>query len=107
MNAGASWPRDYFSRLLPELRSRLAFLLAFLLALGLSIAWLVPTIRGKWLYGLSHPAQSVTYERARVVPARHVRNRAHGHKRQRAGASHHVSHIRGQQQQQRRRARAR
>ena len=34
VNGGASWPRDYFSRLLPEFRSRLAFLLAFLLALG-------------------------------------------------------------------------
>ena len=38
-------------------------------ALGVSLYWLIYTIQSKWLYGLAHPQQVVTFEKAKSLPA--------------------------------------
>jgi hypothetical protein len=67
-NAGGGI-RSFVHHLLPDTRSQLAFAVAFLAALGVSLYWLIYTIQSKWLYGLSHPQQIVSYEKVKSFPA--------------------------------------
>ena len=67
-NAGGGI-RSFIHHLLPDTRSQLAFAVAFLVALGVSLYWLIYTIQSKWLYGLSHPQQIVSYEKVKSFPA--------------------------------------
>lgn len=61
--------RAFVHHLLPDTRSQIAFAVAFLAALGVSLYWLIYTIQSKWLYGLSHPQQIVSYEKVKSFPA--------------------------------------
>lgn len=61
--------RSFVHRLLPDTRSQIAFGVAFLAALGVSLFWLIYTIQSKWLYGLAHPQQVVSFEKAKSLPA--------------------------------------
>ena len=53
----------------PDSRSRFAVVLAFLLALSVSIYWAYWTISQRWLYSNAHPVQSVSFERETSLPA--------------------------------------
>jgi hypothetical protein len=48
--------------LLPDTRSQVACVFTALLAIALSVYWLIFTIRQKWIYGQQHPQQLVSYE---------------------------------------------
>ena len=49
--------------------SRLAFVLAFLLALAVSCYWLQYTIVHRWQYSLDHPLQTISFETVDQLPA--------------------------------------
>lgn len=59
------WFLSHFS----DKHSRFAFVLAFLLALAVSIYWLQFTIVQRWKYSLDHPLQTVSFETVDQLPA--------------------------------------
>jgi hypothetical protein len=59
----------YLRRLLPDSGSKIAALITALLALSLSMYWLINTVQSKWIYGLSHPQQILSYETAASLPS--------------------------------------
>jgi hypothetical protein len=61
--------RRYLLKLLPDPRSQFACIVSAVVALGLSIYWLVNTVQSKWLYGYTHPLQIVSFEPALSLPS--------------------------------------
>jgi hypothetical protein len=59
----------YFRKLLPDRRSQFASILVALLALAVTSYWLVSTVRDKWMEGISHPQQVVSFEAASSLPS--------------------------------------
>lgn len=53
----------WYASHLPNPHSRIAFALSFLLALALSLWWLISTVRSKWLQDIAHPVQAVSWDR--------------------------------------------
>jgi hypothetical protein len=59
----------YVRKLLPDPRSRVASIFVAIIALALSLYWLVSTTRSKWLYGIAHPQQLVSYDSVASLPS--------------------------------------
>lgn len=53
----------WYASHLPNPHSRVAFALSFVLALALSLWWLISTVRSKWLQDIAHPVQAVSWDR--------------------------------------------
>ena len=54
---------QWYASHLPHPHSRVAFAVSFLLALALSLWWLISTVRSKWLADIAHPVQAVSWDR--------------------------------------------
>ena len=63
-NVLTRWLHSHF----PDQPSRWAAVLAFLLALGVSIYWLQWTITSRWQYSRDHPVQSISFESVQRFP---------------------------------------
>jgi hypothetical protein len=59
----------YLRKLLPDPRSRVASAIVALLAIALSLYWLVSTIQNKWIEGRRNPQQIVTFDQAESLPS--------------------------------------
>ena len=64
-----NWLRTKLAQHFPDTLSRVAFIVALLGAVVISLLWLIWTIQNRWIFAIDHPVQSISYESVASIPA--------------------------------------